>query len=175
MRLSAIATLISSASLLTFAATVSAQTATANLQPRSGSTVQGTVTLIQTDQGLQIDAQVENLTPNAEHGFHVHEGTDCDTPDASSAGPHFNPTDKPHGEPASSHSHAGDLPNLTANSDGRATLSTVSSAVSLNEEEKNSVIGRTMIVHALPDDHHSQPAGNAGARVACGVIVQNQP
>jgi len=173
MRLSAIAIFLTSASLLTFTGTVSAQTATAQLQPRSGSNVQGAVTLSQTDRGLRIEAQVDNLTPNAEHGFHVHQGTDCDTPDASSAGGHFNPTDKPHGEPASPHSHAGDLPNLTANSEGTATLSTVSSEISLSKGQSNSVIGRTMIVHALPDDHHSQPAGNAGARVACGVIVQN--
>lgn len=147
--------------------------AQATLQAKSGSNVSGTVTLRQTDSGLRIKADVSGLTPNTEHGFHIHAVDNCNTPDAASAGPHFNPTDKPHGQAESIHSHAGDLPNLRANDQGVATLTTVSPTVSLNPGQANNVMGRTVVVHADPDDHHSQPAGNAGARVACGVIVAN--
>jgi len=149
----------------------SLEIASATLIPTSGSNVLGTINLRQTDSGLRIKADVSGLTPNTEHGFHIHAGDNCNTPDAASAGPHFNPTDKPHGEPESIHSHAGDLPNLKANDQGVATLTTVSPTVSLNPGQANNVMGRTFVVHAEPDDHHSQPAGNAGARVACGVIV----
>lgn len=148
----------------------SAQTASAQLEPRSGSSVSGTVKLMQTNDGLEFDAQIEGLAPGSAHGFHVHQGTDCDTPDASSAGPHFNPKDMPHGDPNSSHSHAGDLPNLVANQNGQATLVTRSPQVSLDRGAANNVLGRTLVVHADPDDHTTQPAGNAGSRIACGVI-----
>ncbi|UOD51691.1 superoxide dismutase family protein [Orrella daihaiensis] len=150
-----------------------AQTASTQLEPRSGSSVSGTVKLMQTNDGIQFDAQVEGLKPGSAHGFHVHQGTDCDTADASSAGPHFNPKDMPHGGPNSSHSHAGDLPNLVATQDGRATLITISQQVSLASGAANNVLGRTIVVHADPDDHMTQPAGNAGSRIACGVIRAN--
>jgi Cu-Zn family superoxide dismutase len=148
-----------------------AQTAVGELQARSGSNVTGVVTLTQTDGGLLIQANIQGLTPNASHGFHIHEGTDCDTPDASSAGPHFNPTSMPHGVTNSSHSHAGDLPNLQAGSDGKSVLSVLNQQVSLQSNADNNVLGRTLVVHAAPDDHTSQPAGNSGARVACAVIA----
>ena len=168
------AALVSGALVLTSSLAVAqanSDQAQATLQAKSGSNVSGSVTLNQTDSGLRIKADVSGLTPNTEHGFHIHAGDKCNTPDASSAGPHFNPTDKPHGEPESIHSHAGDLPNLKANDQGVATLTTVSPTVSLISGQANNVMGRTVVVHADPDDHHSQPAGNAGARVACGVIV----
>lgn len=149
----------------------SLETASATLKPTSGSNVLGTINLRQGQSGLCIEAEVRGLTPNTEHGFHIHAGDNCDTPDAASAGPHFNPTDKPHGQPESIHSHAGDLPNLKANDQGVATLTTISPTVSLVAGQANNVLGRTFVVHAEPDDHHSQPAGNSGARVACGVIV----
>ena len=148
-------------------------TAIAELEPRSGSEVSGIVNLQQTDNGLRIQAEVTGLKPDAEHGFHIHAGDNCASADASSAGPHFNPEDKPHGQPESLHSHAGDLPNLAADASGTAKLTTVSPTVSLINGQSNNVNGRTIVVHAKPDDHHSQPAGNAGARVACGVIKTN--
>jgi Cu-Zn family superoxide dismutase len=151
-----------------------AQTAVGELQARSGSNVTGIVTLTETTEGLLIEANVQGLSPNSSHGFHIHDGFDCDTPDASSAGPHFNPTDMPHGAANSPHSHAGDLPNLQTTSDGTAVLSTLSQEVSLQANAKNNVLGRTLVVHAGPDDHTSQPAGNSGDRIACAVIVSAQ-
>lgn len=151
-----------------------AQIAIGQMQARSGSNVTGVVTLSETTGGLLIEANIQGLTPGASHGFHIHEGSDCDTPDASSAGPHFNPTGMPHGAPNSHHSHAGDLPNLQATNDGSAVLSTLSKQVSLQAGANNNVLGRTLVVHAEPDDHTSQPAGNAGARIGCAVIVSMQ-
>ena len=162
--------LILTASLLLLPMYSSAQTASAQLEPRSGSSVTGTVKLTQADDGVTFEAVIEGLSPGNAHGFHVHEGTDCDTPDASSAGGHFNPTGMPHGAPNSSHSHAGDLPNLQAHQNGRATLSTINDQVSLERGAANNIVGRTLVIHAEPDDHVSQPAGNSGARIACGVI-----
>lgn len=155
---------------LAMAAPDHGNTATATLAPKSGSDVTGHASLTQTEQGLRIQAKITGLKPNAKHGFHIHEGTDCNTPDAASAGPHFNPTSQLHGAPESVHSHAGDLPNLRANHAGVASMTTVSQTVSLASGQADNVMGRTLVVHAKPDDHHSQPAGNAGARVACGVI-----
>ena len=148
----------------------SAQTASAQLEPRSGSTVTGTVKLTQANEGVKFEVVTKGLSPDGAHGFHVHEGKDCNSPDASSAGGHFNPNGMPHGAPNSPHSHAGDLPNLQANPNGRATLTTVNDQVSLEIDAANNIIGHTLVVHAEPDGHVSQPAGDSGARIACGVI-----
>jgi len=140
-----------------------AGSAHADLGPASGSTVSGTVTLTALPSGgVHLVAQVSGLAPGV-HGFHVHEVGDCSAPDASSAKGHFNPEKKPHGN------HAGDLPDLTADASGKASLSADVSTISLGDGPTG-VIGRAFVVHADPDDHHSQPAGNSGKRIACGVV-----
>jgi len=141
--------------------------AVAELKPTQGSKVQGTVLFVQEPNGVHVTADVTGLTPG-EHGFHIHEKGDCSAPDGSSAGGHFNPTGKPHGAPAAHEHHAGDLGNLTADASGHAKLDWISPDLSF--EGTNSFIGRAVIVHAGKDDLKSQPAGNAGARAACGVI-----
>lgn len=151
-----------------------AQTASALLEPRSGSVVSGFVKLTQTNDGVLFEVTVTGLRPGGAHGFHVHQGTDCDSPDASSAGPHFNPKVMPHGYPNSAHSHAGDLPNLVARDNGQVSLLTASQQVSLKNGSPDSIVGRTLVVHAEPDDHTTQPAGNAGVRIACGVVRPSQ-
>ena len=150
------------------ASSLGGPSATAELQPRSGSTVSGSVRFIEVDGKLRVEAKVAGLTPG-EHGFHVHEAGDCSAPDASSAKGHFNPTGKAHGYHGSAERHGGDLPNLLANAQGEATYSAEVSGLSLSGA--TGVVGRSVVVHADPDDYKSQPAGNSGKRVACGVIA----
>jgi Cu-Zn family superoxide dismutase len=137
------------------------------LYPTTGSAVSGIVTFTVTRAGLRIVADLQGLTPG-KHGFHIHEYGDCSALDGISAGGHFNPWNKPHGAPASTERHAGDLGNLTADESGKAHLDWIDTMLELGGE--NSIIGRAMVVHADEDDLQTQPTGNAGARVACGVI-----
>ena len=142
--------------------------ASADLQARSGSSVSGKVTFSETNGRLRVDAQVAGLTPG-EHGFHVHEAGDCSAPDASSAKGHFNPAGKTHGHHASAEHHGGDMPNLVANANGEARFSGEIDGLSLSG--MTGVMGRSIVIHADPDDYKSQPAGNSGKRIACGVIA----
>ena len=141
--------------------------AVAVLHPTAGNEVSGIVTFTTTDKGLKIVADLEGLTPG-KHGFHIHEYGDCSALDATSAGGHFNPFNKNHGAPTSMDRHAGDLGNITADETGKAHLDWTDPILKLGGP--NSIIGRAVIVHANEDDLHSQPTGNAGPRVACGVI-----
>jgi Cu-Zn family superoxide dismutase len=141
-------------------------TAVAVLSSASGSSVGGTVTFVKESEGVRVIADIKGLTPG-KHGFHVHEKGDCSAPDAASAGAHFNPTGSPHAAPEATPRHAGDLGNITADDKGNARYERLDTTISF--DGPNSVIGRAVIVHGKPDDF-SQPAGNAGPRVACGVI-----
>jgi Cu-Zn family superoxide dismutase len=137
------------------------------LHPTGDSGVGGVVTFTRQKDGMHIAADMQGLSPG-QHGFHIHEYGDCSALDAGSAGGHFNPTGKPHGAPADKERHAGDLGNLSADTQGRARYESTDKIISF--EGPTSVIGRAVVVHADPDDLTSQPAGNAGSRVACGVI-----
>ena len=141
--------------------------ATAVLSPASGSKVQGVVNFIQEFDQLRVEARITGLTPG-EHGFHIHETGDCSAPDASSAGGHFNPTGMAHGGAQSENRHVGDFGNLKAGVSGEAYLSQVFPSLKINGPE--SIIGKAIIVHEKADDLKSQPSGDAGGRVACGVI-----
>jgi len=143
--------------------------ATANLQPTKGSTVRGTANFEQRGDKVRVVANVSGLRPNSEFGFHVHEAGDCSSGDGMSAKGHFNPFGKPHGHHGSGERHAGDLPSLKANKEGRANIQTDLDVITLAPGPA-SIIGRGLIVHADPDDYKTQPTGNAGARIACGVI-----
>ncbi|MEY2797479.1 MAG: hypothetical protein RLZZ119_960 [Pseudomonadota bacterium] len=103
------------------------------------------------------------------HGFHIHEKGDCSAPDAMSAAGHFNPDGKPHGSPGGSHSHAGDLPNLKADANGNANYSAKVHGITVNTGPAG-IVGRSVVIHRDPDDYKSQPAGNSGPRIACGLI-----
>ena len=144
--------------------------ASAGLQPTKGNKTVSEVTFEQVGDKVRVTAHVIGLKPDQEHGFHVHEKGDCSSGDGMSAGGHFNPYGKPHGRGAER--HAGDLPNLKADAKGRATLSVDMDIITLTPGP-GSIIGRGVIVHAQPDDYTSQPVGNAGARMACGVIKAN--
>jgi Cu-Zn family superoxide dismutase len=145
--------------------------AIAVLHAASGSQVTGTVTFTKTGDTVQVVADVTGLTPG-KHGFHIHEFGDCSVADASSAGGHFNPMHKSHGAPDAAERHAGDLGNLEADSTGKAHLELKDNMLKLSGE--NSILGRGVIVHEKVDDW-SQPTGNAGGRLACGVIGVAKP
>lgn len=140
----------------------------AALASTQGRLARGELELAQDATGVRVTGSLQGLEPGAAHGFHVHEKGDCSAPDASSAGDHYNPGGVAHGNPASPPHHAGDLPNLHADASGRASVDAHIDGVSLGGA--NDIVGRALIVHAAPDDYASQPSGNSGARIACGVI-----
>src|SRR5664279_3759476 len=130
--------------------------------------VKGTVEFKETDDGIEVTANIEGLKKGV-HGFHIHEKGDCSAPDAKSAGGHFNPGGHKHGAPDAAEHHEGDLGNITAEKDGKGTATLTIKGVTLGDGD-NSIVGKGFIIHAKADDLKSQPVGNAGDRVACGVI-----
>jgi Cu-Zn family superoxide dismutase len=143
--------------------------ATAELRPTSGNRVTGVVSFRQVAGGVKVIAEVHGLTPG-KHGFHIHEYGDCSSPDGASAGGHFNPTHKKHGGPDHLERHVGDLGNIVADDFGLARYERIDPIIEL--VGPNTIIGRSVIIHANGDDFNTQPTGNAGGRVACGPIVQ---
>ena len=134
--------------------------ATAVVRPASGSQAHGTVKFTQVGTRVRVDAEIAALTAGL-HGMHIHEKGDCSA--------HFNPAAKKHGPPDSMERHAGDLGNLKADEYGKATLSMMVDGISVGKGV-DGVIGRGVIVHADADDLKTDPAGNSGARIGCGVI-----
>jgi Cu-Zn family superoxide dismutase len=127
----------------------------------------GVVRFETVEHGVRVVADITGLAPG-KHGFHIHEYGDCSSEDGSSAGGHFNPAGMPHSMPASEKRHAGDLGNIEADNSGKAHLDYVDAVISFTGP--NSIVGRGVIVHEKEDDLKTQPTGNAGARLACGVI-----
>jgi Cu-Zn family superoxide dismutase len=148
-----------------------ARSAHANLASASGSLVSGQLTLMPMGKGVHLSGTVGGLPPNSTHGIHVHEKGDCSAADASSAGGHFNPTASTHGRASVPAHHAGDMDNILANADGVAQVNIQLMGVTLGGGAANDIAGRALVVHAAPDDYMTQPSGNSGARVACGVIT----
>jgi Cu-Zn family superoxide dismutase len=142
--------------------------ATALLEATKGNTAGGTVNFVQKGDKVAVTARVSGLTPGS-HGFHVHEKGDCSSGDGVSAGGHFNPQAKPHAHPTTADRHAGDMPMLVADSYGEATLTVELDVITIGAGATD-IVGRSVIVHKDPDDFKTQPTGNSGARVACGVI-----
>ncbi len=137
------------------------------LHPTAGDSASGVVTFTQTDNGIKIEANMTGLT-EGKHGFHIHQWGNCTAADGTSAGGHFNPDNKKHGGPEDVERHVGDLGNIVADSMGNASLTMIDTVISFSG--RHNIIGRGIIVHAGEDDLTSQPTGNAGPRVACGVI-----
>jgi superoxide dismutase, Cu-Zn family len=144
--------------------------ARAVLHPTAGHSAGGELLLIGQADAVRISGQVHGLQPDAEHGFHIHEIGDCSAADASSAGGHFAIGDQPHGRPGEPPHHAGDMPNLRSDGDGRATVDLQLQWVELGTGAAADVVGRAIVVHQQADDYQSQPAGDSGPRIACGVI-----
>jgi superoxide dismutase, Cu-Zn family len=143
--------------------------ATAQLQSTKGNKTFGEATFEQAGDKVHVIIYVQGLKPGQEHGLHIHEVGDCSSGDGMSAKGHFNPYGKPHGQPTSPDRHAGDLPALKAGKDGRAKVDVKVDVITV-QPGPASIVGRAVIVHADPDDYRTQPTGNAGARLACGVI-----
>ena len=144
--------------------------AVANLESTKGNTAKGTVTFTQVGDKVRVSAQLSGLKPDAEHGFHVHEKGDCSSGDGMSAGGHFNPASKSHGDyRQGGDRHAGDMPNLKADAQGKASARFEVTGLTVGGGATD-IVGKGVIVHRDPDDYKSQPAGNAGPRLACGVI-----
>jgi Cu-Zn family superoxide dismutase len=148
--------------------------ATAGLKSADGKDV-GTVTLTQTPSGVRLRLALKGLPPG-EHAFHVHGVGKCEPP-FTSAGPHFNPEQKKHGLKSQEGHHAGDMPNVTIPANGNLTLTVVNKDITLEKGKPNSVFfqdgGTALVIHANKDDEVTDPAGNAGDRIACGVIVES--
>ena len=147
--------------------------AVAVLQPTKGNNTTGQVVFEQQGSKVMVSAQVSGLPPNSTHGFHVHEKGDCSSGDGNSAGGHFNPTGKPHGQGGGTgEHHTGDMPNLTADAYGNANVRFTLTTMTVGGGSTD-VTGKGLIVHANADDYKTQPTGNAGARLACGVIERS--
>lgn len=141
--------------------------AQATLKPAKKQKVKGVVHFTQDGDKVKVEAMLEGLKPGP-HGFHIHEKGDCSAADFSSAGGHFNPTQHAHGAPNHAEKHVGDMGNIIADSKGKAKFSMEFASMKLSGD--HSVIGKALIVHEKADDLKTQPTGNAGGRVACGVI-----
>ena len=145
--------------------------AVAKLEATRGNATRGTVTFHQQGEQMMVHARVEGLKPGQEHGFHIHEKGDCSSGDGMSTGGHFNPGAKPHGRHDSSERHAGDLPSLKSDAQGRADVKFQLKGLAIGSGAAD-IVGKGLIVHAMPDDYSTQPTGNAGARIACGVVAR---
>ena len=143
--------------------------ARATLIAMRGHTASGQVTFAQVEGGVRVTARIQGLD-EGRHGFHIHEFGDCSAPDGSSAGGHFNPDGSPHGAPdaAAGQRHAGDLGNLEAGPRGMANVTRIDSLLTF--DGPSSFVDKAVIIHAGADDFTSQPSGDAGPRVACGII-----
>lgn len=143
--------------------------ARAAIEPRSGSTVTGTATFTELPSGgVHVHVHVDHAPPGT-HGFHIHEKGDCSDPEAKSAGGHFNPGGMPHAGPTAAQRHAGDLGNIEIKDSGSGDLDLDSDMLTV-KAGPNSVVGRSVIFHEKTDDMTTQPTGNAGGRLGCGVI-----
>lgn len=147
------------------------QQAIARIYPLKDNQIRGIVVFTKVPDGIRIVADVDGLTPG-EHGFHIHEFGECKG-DGASAGAHFNPTKKPHGGPTNPERHAGDMGNLVADENGHAHYERVDQVIAF--EGTNSILGRSVIVHADRDDYVTQPTGASGAKIGCGIIEATKP
>lgn len=132
----------------------------------SGISVQGDLAVTNQGDAVAIRGVITGLAPGSEHGFHVHEFGDCSLPDFKNAGDHYDPTMAPNGE------HLGDLPNIKTDKNGHASVDVTVKGPNLVDPDgaPTQIIGKSLVIHAMPDDHKTQPSGGSGARVTCGVI-----
>ena len=141
--------------------------ARAAIEGRSSSKLSGEAVFTEVEGGVKVEVHVASAPPG-KHAVHIHEKGDCSAPDASSAGTHFNPDSHPHGAPTAAQHHAGDFGNMEVAADGAGKLELVAKSLTV-KEGTHSVVGRSIIIHEKEDDF-SQPVGNAGGRIGCGVI-----
>ena len=147
-------------------------TAQVELMSAAGSSVKGNLTLKSEGLAVLLTGEITGLKPGQEHGFHVHEVGQCTLPDFKSAGELFNPARNQHGAPDSNSKHLGDMPNAKADDNGRAEIEVRLEGATLEDKDggPNQLLGKAVVVHAMPDDYKTQPSGGSGDRIACGVI-----
>jgi superoxide dismutase, Cu-Zn family len=149
------------------------ETAIAEMNPASGSDVRGMATFVQTNDGVRMTLEITGLKPNGVHALHLHEFGDCSAADATSAGGHWNPTDERHGNRhGSGEFHRGDIDNLEADGQGRVSYEVTVKDWTIGGDNATNILGKSVIIHADEDDFVSQPTGDAGDRISCGVIVR---
>ncbi|WP_347551421.1 superoxide dismutase family protein [Pseudalkalibacillus hwajinpoensis] len=151
----------------------SMDTITVNLKNKDEEEI-GTAELEQKDGGTMISLDATDI-PEGTHGFHIHETGSCEAPDFKSAGGHYNPADVSHGMESEDGPHAGDMENIEVGADGTIKKEIINKKVTLEPGEENSLLkegGTALVIHAGADDNESQPSGDAGDRIACGVIVE---
>jgi Cu-Zn family superoxide dismutase len=148
-------------------------TARAELSNASSSTVSGHVVFTEVGQdSVELQLSITGAEPG-EHALHLHENGDCSAEDASSAGGHWNPTNNQHGQRGSGEFHKGDVMNLTVEENGNAEVSMVVTGWTIGGNQQSNILNKAVIIHAGADDFTSQPSGDAGKRIACGVIVED--
>jgi Cu-Zn family superoxide dismutase len=141
-------------------------------ESKSNSNVLGTATFVENNGMVTLVAKLTGLTPGV-HAIHIHEKSDCSAADGSSAGGHWNPTFKKHGKLGEGEAHKGDIGNFIADEKGNGTITFTTNEWGIGSaDETKNIIGKGLIVHQGADDYVSQPAGNAGARVACSAIIK---
>lgn len=150
--------------------------AVALMIPTAGNTARGVIHFDETDGGVTVTAEVTGLSPNHKHGFHIHEFGDLSAPDGTATGGHYNPEGHDHALPQSGDAvrHAGDMGNLEADAEGNATYTMTFDNITIFDDNHNPIIGRGVIIHAKTDDG-GQPTGNAGARIAQGIVGVAKP
>ena len=160
--------------LVMAAGSVSAQglSATADIRNANAQSI-GTATFTQQSDGVRVNVTIKGL-PAGKHGIHIHAVGKCEGPDFATAGGHFNPESKQHGAQNAAGPHAGDLPNLVVGADGAGSLQFVDTRVTLDKGAANSLFdadASALVIHVAEDDEKTDPSGNSGARIACGLVV----
>jgi superoxide dismutase, Cu-Zn family len=149
--------------------------AAVQLAATQGNTASGSLALTAVENGVRVSGAIQGLKPNSEYGFHIHEKGDCSAPDASSAGSHFNPSNAEHGNPEGETHHAGDMLNVKSDDQGVGQVDTQANGVTLHDGQPTDVLGKAIVLHEKADDYTTQPSGNSGSRIACGVITVQAP
>lgn len=143
--------------------------AIAKLEAKSGSTVAGEAKFFVTGMETRVELDLESTMPGV-HAVHLHEKGDCSDDKAENAGPHWNPSGHQHGQLGQPPSHLGDIGNIEVRQNGKGKLVFSTSLWSVGTKAENDIMGKALVVHDDVDDFRSQPAGNAGDRIACGVV-----
>lgn len=151
------------------------KTAGGAIEAKSGATLTGKAEFRQKDGAKDVTAKIDvEKAPPGEHAVHIHEKGDCSSPDGKSAGGHWNPGSEAHGQWGHDHFHLGDIGNMKVGEDGKGTITLTTDKWTIGGGGPNDVIGKSVIVHEKVDDFTTQPTGNAGNRIGCVVIAEQQ-
>jgi Cu-Zn family superoxide dismutase len=150
------------------------KSAHADLKPTAGNKASGQLTFTpEGDNRVHVTGTISGLPPKSKHGFHVHAKGDCSSPDGKSAGDHFDSNKHQHGQVGKGEHHSGDMDNLETDDKGNVQVDRVLEGVTLGGGAPTDILGKAVILHATADDYKTQPSGNSGARIGCGVIEAN--